>query len=141
MTKISMLVAAIVVLGIVGVVYWVRPSPAAPTSSDNDYALPADDPQLGRRMYVHCQACHGLSGEGVPGNYPPLAGSAVLKTDQALTLVLHGAERGPVWNGQMPALAEQMADHEIAAVITWARQQWGNTGVAVTAADVAKKRR
>lgn len=113
----------------------------APMKNDTDYAVPENDPQLGRRMYVHCQACHGINGEGVAGNYPPLAGSAMLQTDKALTLVLRGADRGAVWNGQMPAFADQMADHEIAAVLTWARQQWGNRGVVVTAADVAHLRR
>ena len=106
----------------------------------DDYSLPSDDPQLGRRVYVRCQACHGVQGEGVPGNYPPLAGSTVLATDQAITMVLRGTERGPQWNGQMPAFAEQLADHEIAAVLTWARQQWGNHAPAVTAADVAARR-
>lgn len=113
---------------------------ASPVQGD-DFSLPSDDPHLGRRVYVRCQACHGLNGEGVAGNYPPLAGNAGLQTDRAVQVVLHGMERGPAWNGQMPAFAEQLENHEIAAVITWTRQQWGNTGAVVTPNDVARLRR
>ena len=113
---------------------------ASPVQGD-DFSLPSDDPHLGRRVYVRCQACHGLNGEGVAGNYPPLAGNAGLQTDRAVQVVLHGMERGPAWNGQMPAFAEQLENHEIAAVITWTRQQWGNTGAIVTPNDVARLRR
>ncbi len=105
--------------------------------STNELALPADDPQLGRRIYVRCQACHGIDGKGVAGNYPPLTASSILNTDTAITLVLRGAQREvkSSWNGQMPAFAD-LADHEIAAVLTWARSQWGNQGAPVTAAAV-----
>ena len=114
---------------------------SASAVQNDDFSLPSDDPQLGRRVYVRCQACHGLNGEGVAGNYPPLAGNAALQTDRAVQVVLHGMERGPAWNGQMPAFAEQLENHEIAAVITWTRQQWGNTGAVVTPNDVARMRR
>ena len=76
----------------------------------------------------------------LPSNDPPLAGNAALQTDRAVQVVLRGKERGPAWNGQMPAFAEQLENHEIAAVITWARQQWGNTGAVVTPNDVARLR-
>ena len=114
--------------------------PVSDPVSTNEFALPADDPQLGRRIYVRCQACHGVDGKGVAGNYPSLVGNAVMNTDAAITLVLRGAERGVLssspWNGQMPAFADQLADHEIAAVLTWVRSQWGNQGSPVTAAAV-----
>ena len=105
------------------------------------YAIPADDPQLGRRVYARCQACHGLDGQGVLGNYPPLAGAPrLLAVDPsiAIRLTLHGAARGAL-NGQMPAFAD-LADHEIAAVLTWTRSQWGNAASAVTPEQVAHSR-
>ncbi len=117
--------------------------PISDPVSANDFALPADDPELGRRIYVRCQACHGVDGKGVAGNYPPLTASSILNTDTAITLVLRGAQREvkSSWNGQMPAFADQLADHEIAAVLTWARSQWGNQGAPVTAATVKTYRR
>ena len=134
------------ILGSMGVVLvamgvWSYQPKVATAVQDSDFSLPSDDPQLGRRVYVRCQACHGLNGEGVAGNYPPLAGNAALQTDWAVQVVLRGRERGPAWNGQMPAFAEQLEDHEIAAVITWTRQQWGNTGAVVSPNDVARLRR
>jgi mono/diheme cytochrome c family protein len=105
------------------------------------YAIPADDPQLGRRVYARCQACHGLEGLGIRGNYPPLAGAPrLLAADPsaAIQLTLKGAARGAL-NGQMPAFAD-LADHEIAAVLTWTRSQWGNAAPAVTPEQVARLR-
>jgi mono/diheme cytochrome c family protein len=115
-----------------------RQSPTALSSTD--FAIPADDPQLGRRVYVRCQACHGLEGEGVPGNYPPLRASAVLNGDpaRAISVVLNGVPR-QTFNGAMPAFGD-LADHEVAAVLTWARSQWGNHAAAITATDVAQRR-
>jgi mono/diheme cytochrome c family protein len=116
-------------------------SDQGPGTSDQGPVSPAgDEPPLGRRVYARCQACHGLQGEGVAGNYPPLAGSAVLAGKQAITLVLRGAPRGSQWNGQMPAFAEQLSDEEIAAVLTWTRQQWSDHAPAVTAADISALR-
>lgn len=102
------------------------------------------DPQLGRQIYARCQACHGLDGQGIAGNYPPLAGSALLTQPDAtpaIRLLLTGVLRSEHWNGYMPAFAEQLDDQEAAAVLTWTRSQWGNHAPAATAADVAKERR
>ena len=112
-----------------------------PVLGDAAYAIPVDDPQLGRRVYVRCQACHGLDGQGVPGNYPPLAGAPrLLAADPsvAIRLTLLGAPRG-AFNGQMPAFAD-LADHEVAAVLTWTRSQWGNAAAAVSPEHVARLR-
>ena len=144
-TKFWYAAGAVSFIGIVSVVLvaiggWSYKKNPASAIQNDDFSLPSNDPQLGRRVYVRCQACHGLNGEGVAGNYPPLAGNAALQTDRAVQVVLRGKERGPAWNGQMPAFAEQLENHEIAAVITWARQQWGNTGAVVTPNDVARLR-
>lgn len=102
------------------------------------------DPQLGRQIYARCQACHGVDGQGIAGNYPPLAGSALLTQPDAapaIRLLLTGVLRSEHWNGYMPAFAEQLDDNELAAVLSWTRSQWGNQAPAVTAADVAAARR
>lgn len=131
--------ALIVAVGLGILVVLLRQPDQSAVVRESDFALAADDPQLGRRVYVRCQACHGIQGEGVAGNYPSLVGSARLGSDAAISLVLDGAARGPTWNGQMPPFADELADHEIAAVLTWARQQWG-TPSPVAAADVARHR-
>jgi mono/diheme cytochrome c family protein len=45
--------------------------------------------------------------------------------------------KGHSYNGMMPAWGQQLSNADIAAVVTFIRSQWGNTGAAVTEADVA----
>jgi mono/diheme cytochrome c family protein len=123
-------------LGVLAVL--LRQSPAL---GDTAFAIPADDPELGRRVYVRCQACHGLDGQGIPGNYPGLAGAPrLLAADPSMAIrtTLTGAPRG-AYNGIMPAFFD-LADHEVAAVLTWTRSQWGNSAAAVTPEQVARVR-
>lgn len=90
----------------------------------------------------HCAACHQGTGLGLPGVFPPLAGSEYVNGDPArlARLVLRGLT-GPVtvagaqFNGAMPAWADQLKDAEIAAVLTYVRSHFGNSTGPV-AADV-----
>lgn len=117
-------------------------------SSSENRALAPDplldpDPQLGRRMYVRCQACHGLDGAGIAGNYPPLIKSPMLSAADptaAIRLLLIGVLRSEHWNGYMPPFAEQLDDRELAAVLTYARGKWGGQAKEITAAEVAAVR-
>lgn len=90
---------------------------------------------VGERTYVgHCAACHQPNGEGLPGIFPALRGSAIALNDQPahINIVLHG--KGGT---AMQAFAKQLSLKEIAAVITYERNAWGNsTGELVQAADV-----
>ena len=143
-TSFAVAAAAILVaglgLGILAVNLRRSPSSSTSSAAAEDFPIPADDPLLGRRVYARCQACHGIDGKGVPGNYPPLAASAVLDGDpaRAIATVLNGVPRQR-FNGAMPAFPD-LADHEVAAVLSWARAQWGNAASAITAGDVARQR-
>ncbi len=94
-----------------------------------------------------CAACHQATGLGLPGAFPPLAGSEYVNGDPArlARLVLRGLT-GPVtvagatFNGAMPAWADQLKDAEIAAVLTYVRSHFGNGSAAVTAEVVAAQR-
>lgn len=81
-----------------------------------------------------CVACHQSNGQGVPGAFPPLAGSDWLSGDAVIPIkiVLHGLQgpinvEGNTYNGVMPAWGAQLTDEEIAAVLTYARANWGNS--------------
>ncbi len=94
-----------------------------------------------------CVACHQANGEGVPGVFPPLAGSEwVLGNPERLAHIpLHGIQgkltvKGTAYNGMMPVFGELLTDGEIAAVLTHIRSQWGNKADAVTEATVKKVR-
>lgn len=103
----------------------------------------------GAAVYAsRCVACHQASGAGLPGVFPPLAGSEWVlgKQSTLVALVLHGASgpltvKGSTYNGAMPAFGAQLQDAEIAAVLTHVRSQWGNSAAAVAADTVATVRK
>lgn len=93
---------------------------------------------------ARCVACHQASGAGLPGVFPPLAGSEWVlgKASTLAALVLHGASgpltvKGGRYDGAMPAFGAQMNDAELAAVLTHIRSSWGNGAAPVDAATVA----
>ena len=104
----------------------------------------------GQQAYQRCSICHQPTGQGVPGSFPPLAGSEWATAANAalpIRLVLHGLQgaitvKGQKFNAAMPAYGtgQAMSDAEVAAVVTYVRSAWGNKASAVTAADVAKER-
>jgi len=93
-----------------------------------------------------CLACHQADGKGLPGAFPPLAGSDYLLGDKDRTVgvVVRGLEgeivvNGVKYNSVMPAMT-QLSDQEIADALTYAMNSWGNQGGAVTVAQVAAVR-
>lgn len=100
----------------------------------------------GRRVYSQtCHACHQPDGNGVPGSFPPLAGSDFLNTSPqiAISIVLNGLTgeivvNGEKYNAVMPAL--KLSDDDIANVLTYVYSQWGNAGHVITAEDVGRIR-
>lgn len=106
--------------------------------------------EKGAKLFaLTCAPCHQATGLGAPGQFPPLAGSEwVLEKDPArlIRLPLLGAS-GPItvkgvdWNppSAMPGMANVLpADEDLAAVLTYIRQSWGNKAPSVTAAQVKK---
>jgi cytochrome c oxidase subunit II len=78
----------------------------------------------GEQVYTaNCAACHQPNGEGVPGTFPALKGSKIATgpVEGHLHRVIHGKPGTP-----MPAFGPQLSDTEIAAVITYERNSWGN---------------
>ncbi len=79
-----------------------------------------------------CATCHGADGQGQPGYFPPLAGNPDLFKDSLfpVLVVLNGIS-GPItvegksYNGSMPAF-DHLSNTEIAAVINFIRDGWGN---------------
>ncbi len=112
---------------------------------------PPDPMVLGKRVFtVNCVACHQATGQGVPNAFPPLAGSEwVLGNDwhgdnHLVRILLHGLQgpvqvKGNTYNGAMPAW-NQLKDEEIAAVLTYIRNEWGNSAPPITPEQVAKIR-
>jgi cytochrome c oxidase subunit II len=117
-------------------------------------AAAADDPnkhytleelkQRGEQVYAkNCVACHQPTGKGMPPAFPPLDGSKVVlgpKEEQIRTEL-----NGVVKNGTptaMVAFGKQLSDVELASVITFTRNNWGNkTGEAIQPAEVKALRK
>ncbi len=145
MTARRLLIAGLCVAALVlgGGLAMRQPAPPSNTMSTWD----PDDPALGRKAYAMCQGCHGLDGRGVPGYAPALAGSRWLTGDpRAATLItLHGfdatSEPGAAYvSSRMLAHGQQLADHEVAAALSWSRGQWGNNAPAITREQVTALR-
>ena len=112
-------------------------------------AAPAPEQMAnGEKLYKRsCVACHELDGSGAPRIYPPLPGNANLQSANpasAIRIVLEGAEtittpRAPN-TGSMPPYSK-WPDQDVADVVTYIRNAWGNAAPAATADEVAKLRR
>ncbi len=95
---------------------------------------------------TYCIGCHQPEGQGMPGVFPPLAKSDYLMADRsrAIEIVLNGLSgsiqvNGQAYNGVMPPMG-QLKDDEIANILTYVRNSWGNQDEAVSAAEVAAVR-
>jgi mono/diheme cytochrome c family protein len=102
----------------------------------------------GERIYAEqCVGCHQPSGKGVPRAYPALAqnpGVIMTSTINAVRAVLNGgfppATTGNPRPFGMPPFAQKLSDEDIAAVLTYVRNSWGNRAPAVSPAEVARDR-
>lgn len=88
---------------------------------------------------TNCGACHQANGEGIPNVFPGLKGSAIAIGDIAahIDIVLHGKA-----GTAMQAFGPQLSDADLAAIITYERNAWGNnTGDMVQPSDVKSARK
>jgi mono/diheme cytochrome c family protein len=104
--------------------------------------------QQGKSVYGQCVGCHGGTGAGVPGQFPPLAGSEwVTKGEKRLIAILLKGVQGPMtvagkqFNNAMPAWEAALTDKKIAAVASYIRSEWGNAAGEISEAKVAAARK
>jgi cytochrome c oxidase subunit 2 len=100
--------------------------------------------EKGGKAYAStCAACHGAEGKGIPGMFPALEGSKVATgpVEDHIKTVLHGRATGK-FSAQMPAFAAQLNDADMAAIVTFERNAFGNkTGDVVQPAQVKALRK
>jgi nitrite reductase (NO-forming) len=102
--------------------------------------------KMGKALYAqNCQACHQAEGQGIAQAFPPLAKSDYLNADvdRAISVILHGLEgpikvNGDTFNSTMPAM--KLSDEEVANLLTYVYNSWGNKGGEVTPAKVKSVR-
>jgi nitrite reductase (NO-forming) len=96
----------------------------------------------GKELYGRtCFACHQQEGQGVPNAFPPLAKSDFLNanTDRAINAVLHGLSGEVTVNGKKfnnVMTSQNLTDEEVADVLTYVYNSWGNNKTVVTPAKV-----
>lgn len=112
----------------------------------NIASVPATDSRMiaGQAIYRdNCSACHSADGRGAMPLFPVLAGNQIVQQASAETpthLVLFGSQ-GAQTNARptkpsMPSLAWRLSDQEVADVLTYVRNSWGNAAQPVDAQDV-----
>ena len=99
--------------------------------------------EIGEKIYINqCAQCHQSAGNGIVGVYPPLANSRwVLGHQEVLARILINGLNGKIevlgkfYNGNMPAFGPSglnLKPKQIAGVLTYIRQEWGNEGSDIT---------
>jgi nitrite reductase (NO-forming) len=103
--------------------------------------------EKGKLVFMQtCAVCHQTNGQGLPQVFPPLAGSDFLMADKArsIRIVLQGMS-GPImvngtkYDSVMPPIV-QLTDEQVANVLTYVRNSWGNSGEAVSPDEVRLER-
>jgi nitrite reductase (NO-forming) len=106
-----------------------------------------DQVHAGQALFAGtCSVCHQANGAGLPGVFPPLARSDYLATDvsKAVGVVLRGLSgkvtvNGHEYNSVMPPM-NQLNDDEVANILTYVLNSWGNAGGRISKEDVKKQR-
>ena len=117
-------------------------------------AAPVDPVVLGKKLFNDgaCNTCHQATGVGQPGVIPPLVESEWVNgsEERVARIVLYGLKdpikvKGANYNSVMPAFGKGVPasmknwrDDQIAAVLTYIRQEWGNKAGPITAEKVAE---
>jgi mono/diheme cytochrome c family protein len=119
------------------------PAPAGGGTAAIDPAVMA----LGKATYALCGACHGPDGSGLKVGpalmAPSLIGSKILlgDPDMSLLVTLKGiAKENMNYMGMMASLAAGLDDQKLAAVLTYTRNEWGNSAAPVTVEQAAAAR-
>ena len=129
--------------------------PGNPEAASADEPADASAPDLplaerfkqGRVLFeTNCSSCHQPTGLGLPGAIPPLAKSDFLmnRSDKGIGVLLHGLNNeaitvnGNHYQGVMPQLP--LSDGQIANILSYVRNSWGNKSAVVQEKDVKKQR-
>jgi mono/diheme cytochrome c family protein len=124
--------------------------PKGPGGGGEQAAAVLTPAERGKKLFsAYCATCHQMTGLGVAGQYPPLAGSEFVNggTRRLGMIVLKGLI-GPIkvkgtqfGTAQMQAWETNFTDQKVADILTFIRQEWGNTGGPVAAESISALRK
>lgn len=124
-----------------------EPVQQASLALQKDTLTKAQQIEAGKTLYQGtCSVCHGSDGKGLAKVFPPLENSDYLMADKrrSIDVILNGLEgpievNGEAYDSVMPPMS-QLNDDEIAHILTYVRNAFGNSGDAVSPAEVANVR-
>lgn len=107
-----------------------------------------DPVKEGKKLYTaNCMACHQATGLGITGAFPPLAESEWVtgNPERTIRVILSGLTgkvtvKGVDYNSTMTAIGAALSDKQIAEIVTYIRQDFGNASAAVDESLVATVR-
>ncbi|MFZ2106655.1 MAG: cytochrome c [Roseiarcus sp.] len=121
-----------------------------PGSGTLPQPISAEEPKMRQGGVIYdnrCAACHGAEGQGIVGLFPRLAGVPVVQQQHATSLirvVLEGsravATAGAPTGPAMPSFDWALSDDDVAALLTYIRNAWGNAALGVQPRDVGSMR-
>jgi cytochrome c oxidase cbb3-type subunit 2 len=104
--------------------------PALPKKEGSNATSTKSEQSMGANLYQNnCAACHQGNGRGVKGAFPPLNGSLIVNDENPemlIKIILMGYDARQEY-GMMPALADNLTDEEIKAIVDYERSSWGNS--------------
>lgn len=133
---------------LIAIATYLKDIPAHKVDETDGEAIDADVMARGEGLYIdQCMGCHMADGKGQEGAFPRLAGSVPVHAaqPQSLIQVVLGGEfmadptELPTGLG-MPAFAWKLNDQQVADLLTYVRNNWGNQASAVTPEQVAEVR-
>jgi len=118
------------------------------TSAEKGTLTVEQQTKAGQALFAGtCSVCHQANGQGLEGVFPPLAGSDLLANDpkRAMHIVLNGLTgavtvNGKTYNSVMPPMS-QLNDDELANILTYVTNSWGNKPYRYSAQEVAAIRK
>ena len=104
--------------------------------------------EAGKKVYeTSCMNCHMQDGKGLEGVFPPVAQSDFLKksSNEIIDVLIKGQSgeikvNGVTYNGVMPSV-EYLSDQEVADVLNYIQNSWGNKNAKPVLPEQVKKRR
>lgn len=125
-------------------------SSAKKTGAGTEATGPETAVEAGKKVFLqNCAVCHQPTGTGIPGQYPPLVKSEFVNgSPKRLAMILLKGLQGPVkvegvtyGSAAMPAWEKTLNDKKIATVLTYIRQEWGNTSGEISPEQITAARK
>lgn len=127
---------------------YLKTLPSSGKPAPQAFAISAANKERAATTYeVNCSACHGVKGEGITGMVPAFAGNNAMQNDPTnmINAMLNGARAAHTAENQtaagMPSFAWKMDDRQVAEILNYVRNSWGNQASEVTADKVAQMRK